>query len=223
MPKILMVVTSHDRIDADHPTGLWLEEFSTPWRAFKNEGFDVVVASPRGGKAPVDPRSLKDVTPDQDALTELSKTVMLMEVGDAGDYDAVFIPGGHGTMWDLATDAALKALLTEFDSEGKVVAAVCHGPAAFVDAIRLGEPATLVEGRRITAFTDSEERAVGLDKAVPFLLASKLREQGANVVEGADWADHVEVDGRFVTGQNPQSSGSTAKRVIEMLKTRATS
>lgn len=218
MARILMIVTSHDRIDDAHPTGLWLEEFAAPWRAFKDAGFEVVVASPKGGKAPVDPRSTQDGTPDAQAVAELEKTLMVMEAGDATEYDAVFIPGGHGTMWDLATSQSVKALLSEFDAQNKIVASVCHGPAAFVDAVKLGAPTTLVHGRTITCFTDAEERAAKLDKAVPFLLASKLREQGANVVEGADWADHIERDGNFITGQNPQSSTSAAKAVVEALK-----
>ena len=221
MPKILIVVTSHGQLDAEHATGLWLDEYAVPRRAFHEAGFDVVTASPHGGQAPIDPRSLEGASPDQDAMVALRETITIGEAGDAADYDAIFFPGGHGTMFDLATNEPVKTLLSEFDAQGKVVAAVCHGPAAFVDAISATDPTRLlVHGRRITAFTDSEERAVHLDTAVPFLLASKLREQGATVVENADWADHVEVDGNLVTGQNPQSSASTAKAVIELLKAR---
>lgn len=219
MPKILMVVTNHDRIDDEHPTGLWLDEYAIPRRVFRDAGFEVVTASPKGGKAPVDPRSTEEGEPDREALAELENTTMLLESGDAGEYDAVFIPGGHGTMFDLATSQALKTLLSEFDAQNKIIAAVCHGPAAFVDAIRAGEAETLVQGRRITAFTDAEERAVKLDSLMPFLLASKLREQGATVVENADWSDHVEVDGTWITGQNPQSSQSTARAVVGALST----
>lgn len=219
MPKILMVVTNHDRIDDEHPTGLWLEEYAIPRRVFRDAGFEVVTASPKGGKAPVDPRSTEEGEPDREALAELENTTMLLESGDAGEYDAIFIPGGHGTMFDLATSQALKTLLSEFDAQNKIIAAVCHGPAAFVDAIRAGEAETLVQGRRITAFTDAEERAVKLDSLMPFLLASKLREQGATVVENADWSDHVEVDGTWITGQNPQSSQSTARAVVGALST----
>ena len=178
-------------------------------------------ATPHGGKAPIDPRSLEDADPNDPARKELEATMTLREAGDAEDYDAVFIPGGHGTMFDLATFDPLKTLLTEFDVQGKIIAAVCHGPAAFVDAIRTGEPETLVAGKRITCFTDDEERAVKLDTLMPFLLESKLREQGANVVTTANFSDHIEIDGTWITGQNPQSSGSTANAVIEALKTRA--
>ncbi len=213
-----MVVTGHGAIDAEHPTGLWLEEYSIPLRAFRDAGFEVVTATPHGGKAPVDPRSLEGITPDEDALHELDNTRMLLEAGEASEYDAIFLPGGHGTMFDLAEFPPIKTLLSEFDVQGKVIAAVCHGPAAFVDAIRTGVPDTLVAGRRITAFTDSEERASKLDALMPFLLASKLREQGATVVENADWSDHVEIDGNWITGQNPQSSASTAKAVVAALQ-----
>lgn len=221
MPKILMIVTGHSQIDSEHPTGLWLEEFSIPLRAFRDAGFEVATATPHGGKAPIDPRSLENKDKNDPAIAELQNTKMLLEAGDVEQYDAVFLPGGHGTMFDLANFQPVKTLLSEFDAEGKLIAAVCHGPAAFVDAIRTGEAETLVAGRRITCFTDSEERGVKLDKLMPFLLESKLREQGANVVTAPDWADHVEVDRNWITGQNPQSSGSTAKAVIEALKTRA--
>jgi putative intracellular protease/amidase len=221
MPKILMVVTGHAQIDVEHQTGLWLEEYSIPWHAFHDAGLDVVTATPHGGKAPIDPRSLEGADPHDPARKELEATMTLREAGDAQDYDAVFIPGGHGTMFDLATFDPLKTLLTEFEAQGKIIAAVCHGPAAFVDAIRTGAPETLVAGKRITCFTDDEERAVKLDTLMPFLLESKLREQGANVVTTANFSDHIEVDGTWITGQNPQSSGSTAKAVIEALKTRA--
>ena len=220
MPKILMVVTNHDRIDDEHPTGLWLDEYAIPRRVFRDAGFEIVTASPKGGKAPVDPRSTEEGKIDREALAELENTTMLLEAGDAGGYDAIFIPGGHGTMFDLAESQALKTLLSEFDAQDKIVGAVCHGPAAFVDAIRAGESRTLVEGRRITAFTDSEERAVKLDKLMPFLLASKLREQGATVIENSDWSDHVEIDGTWITGQNPQSSDSAARAVVSALSSR---
>ncbi len=218
MPKILIVVTGHSQIDADHPTGLWFEEYSTPRSAFGDAGFDVVTATPHGGKVPIDPRSLEGVNADETIMNELSDTRMLLEAGTASEYDAVFLPGGHGTMFDLAEFPPIKTLLSEFDAQGKIIAAVCHGPAAFVDAIRTGEAETLVAGRRITCYTDSEERAVKLDALMPFLLATKLRQQGATVVEGADWADHVEIDRNWITGQNPQSSGSVAQAVIAALK-----
>jgi putative intracellular protease/amidase len=221
MAKILCVVTSHSEIDPEHKTGLWLEEFSIPFEAFRAAGFEVVTASVHGGAAPIDPRSRENVTVSGDVEEALANTCTLHEAGDAMLFEAIFIPGGHGTMFDLANHLPLKTLLSEFDVQGKIIGAVCHGPAAFVDAIRAGEPSTLVAGRTITCFTDAEERETGLDTKVPFLLASKLREQGAIVVENANWADHVEIDGNWITGQNPQSSKSTANAVIEALKIRA--
>lgn len=218
MARILFVVTSHSEIDPDHKTGLWLEEYSIPFRAFRDAGFEVVTASPHGGQAPIDPRSLEGHKADDEALAALAQTRTLLEAGDASGYDAIFLPGGHGTMFDLARNPPVKSLLSEFDAQGKIVAAVCHGPAAFVDAIRAGEPRTLVAGRTIACFTDAEERAVKLDTLMPFLLASKLREQGAVVVENADWSEHVEIDGQWITGQNPQSSAATAAAVVEALR-----
>jgi putative intracellular protease/amidase len=220
MAKILCIVTSHGDIDAEHKTGLWYEEFAVPYRAFRDAGFDVVTVSPRGGKVPLDPRSVENVSVDDDVREVLDSTLTPLEAGDVLGFDAVFVPGGHGTMFDLAASQPIKSVLSEFDVQGKVVGAVCHGPAAFVDAIRAGQPHTLVSGRRITCFTDEEERSTKLDKAMPFLLASKLREQGATVVENAPWSDHIEVDGNWITGQNPQSSASTARAVIEALKAR---
>jgi putative intracellular protease/amidase len=217
MPKILFVVTSHAEIDSEHKTGLWLDEFATPYAALRDAGFEIVTASPRGGQAPIDPRSLEGVDPGG-AAAALAQTHPLHEVGDALQYDAIFIPGGHGTMFDLATSLPVKTLLSEFDAQGKLVVSVCHGPAAFVDAIRAGEPKTLVSGKTITCFTDEEERATGLAPLMPFLLASKLREQGATVVERAPWADHVEIDGTWITGQNPQSSANVAKALISALR-----
>jgi putative intracellular protease/amidase len=214
VPKVLIVVTSHSEIDPDHKTGLWFEEYSIPRRIFREAGFDIVTASPIGGEAPVDPRSLENVQPDEDALAALAETETVQEAGTVDDYDAIFIPGGHGTMFDLAVDPHVKALLRDFDAEEKVIGAVCHGPAAFVGAKR-DDGSYIVTGRRITAFTDSEERAVGLAPLMPFLLASKLRDETANVIEGADWADHVEVDDYIITGQNPQSSASTARAVVQ--------
>jgi len=220
MAKILIIVTGHSEIDAQHQTGLWYDEYAAPYAAFRREGFEVVTASLRGGATPIDPRSLEDAKTDDAVMQALQNTVTLQQAGDAYQYDAVFLPGGHGTMFDLAKSQPLKALISELDAQGKIVAAVCHGPAAFVDAIRAAQPRTLVDGRRVTCFTDAEERATKLDSLMPFLLASKLRAQGANVVEGPDWADHVEVDGNWVTGQNPQSSGSAARAVIEALRAR---
>ncbi|PLX84733.1 MAG: glutamine amidotransferase [Desulfuromonas sp.] len=216
--SILFVVTNCDRIDSDHPTGLWLEEFAVPFEAFREAGFDVEVASPGGGSAPIDPRS----TPPEEqkeqwaaARKALEKTRPLNRV-DSAPFEALFLPGGHGTMFDLPECKALQRLLETFEGQEKVIAAVCHGPAGLVGALgKDGRP--LVAGRTLTAFTDAEEKTVELDGLMPFLLESRLRELGAKFVTGSNWQDHVERDGNLITGQNPQSSASTARAVLELL------
>lgn len=217
--RILMVVTSANRINAEKSTGLWLEEFSVPYLLFKKAGFEVNVASPKGGDAPIDPRSQTDaakVKSWEGASRALQDTARLDAVRAEG-YDAIFIPGGHGAMFDLPGNGQLKELLRQFTTEGKVIAAVCHGPAGLVGATgKDGKP--LVAGKTITAFTDDEERAMALDREMPFLLETKLREEGAKFVGGAKWGSHVEVDGRMVTGQNPASSAAAADAVIRLLK-----
>jgi putative intracellular protease/amidase len=216
--RILMVVTGHDRIDDEHRTGIWFEEFAVPYQAFKEQGWQITVASPRGGSVPVDPRSEPKEEEAQkyaEARAQLQNTRPLAGL-NAADYDAIFLPGGHGVMFDLAEDTTLHRLLGDFEGQGKVIAAVCHGPAGLVGARRAdGQP--LVAGKTITAFTDEEERATGLDKFMPFLLETRLRELGANFVTRPNWSDHVERDGRLITGQNPQSSASIARAVIEAL------
>jgi len=217
-PKSILMVTSHDRIDKDHPTGLWFEEFAVPYGLFRQQGYDITVASPRGGAVPIDPRSgPKDRdTPDtRAALAALAGTARL-EAEASKPYDAIFFPGGHGTMYDLPDNPEVSRLVGRFADEGKVVASVCHGPACFVGA-RRQDGAPVVQGKRLTAFTNAEESAVELDKFMPFLLESRLRDLGARFEVADKWADHVVVDGRLVTGQNPQSSGSAAREVIRLL------
>ena len=216
---ILVIVTSHDRIDADHPTGLWFDEFSAPYTLFRQQGYEVSVASPRGGDTPIDPKSLDgyaDTEENRAARAALSGTKALDQSVNSGDFDALFFPGGHGTMFDLPDNAQVKRLIMEFTAAGKPVASVCHGPSCFAK-ILLDDGTPFVKGRRLTAFTDSEERAVELDGLMPFLLESRLREQGAEFAAGDDWSDNVVVDGSLVTGQNPQSSAGAARAVIELL------
>jgi putative intracellular protease/amidase len=217
--RILIVVTSHDHIDATHPTGLWFEEFAIPYQQFLSQGFEITVASPRGGDVPIDPRSEPDSQEAEQtaqARSVLRQTRSLSEVG-ATDFDAIFLPGGHGTMFDLPGNTTLQHLLGEFASQDKVIAAVCHGPAGLVGA-RLANGTTLVAGKTITAFTNDEERAAELDQSMPFLLESQLRELGGHFVAQSNWSDHVECDGKLITGQNPQSSGSVAKAVLRALQ-----
>lgn len=217
--EILMVVTSADRIAEGKPTGLWLEEFAVPYLLFRQAGFSVTVASPKGGVAPIDPRSLADAAKHKEwetAASVLKETVPLARVTPE-KYTAIILPGGHGTMFDFPGDRHLKELLRQFSASDKVIAAVCHGPAGLVGGTGAdGKP--LVAGKTITAFTDAEEKAINLDKEMPFLLETKLREEGATFVAGEKWAAHVQVDGKLVTGQNPASSEGVAKAVIRLLQ-----
>ena len=214
---VLMVLTSHDRIDDQHATGVWFEEFAVPYRMFRDNSFRVIVASTRGGMVPLDPRSRPN-QPDaaaREALLILERSVPLATVNPE-DFDAVFFPGGHGTMYDLPENPEVTRLVERFSMDNKVIAAVCHGPAALVGPTRAdGHP--LVEGRHLTAFTNAEERDVDLEQRMPFLLETKLKDLGAQVEVAPRWADHVVVDGHLITGQNPQSSGSAARKIIEML------
>ncbi len=219
--QVLMVVTSAERMSNGKPTGLWLEEFAVPYLLFKEAGFEVTVASPKGGKAPVDERSLKEggqVFEWANAIVALDATVRLDQVQAQG-FDAIFLPGGHGTMFDFPDDPDLKRLLHRFAAEDKVIAAVCHGPAGLVGA-KKADGTPLVAGKTITAFTDAEEIAVELDKAMPFMLETRLRKEGATFVVGEKWAAHTQVDGKLVTGQNPASSKGAAEAVIQLLTTR---
>lgn len=217
-PKILIIVTSADRMTSGKPTGLWLEEFAVPYLTFKRAGAVVTVASPKGGAAPVDERSAPKAEQKAawaEASAALASTKALSTI-DPAAFDAVFLPGGHGTMFDLPGNATLGRVLEAFDAKGAVIAAVCHGPAAFVGPKRNdGKP--LVAGRKMTAFTDAEERAAALDKEVPFLLESRLRELGAKFETAPNFQSHAIRDGRFVTGQNPASSEEAAKLVLEAL------
>lgn len=224
--KILMFLTSSATMgEPDKPTGLWFEELATPYYAFVDAGASVTLASIQGGPAPIDPRSVKARGENEDsvdrflndrkAFDALEATVPVEDV-DISTYDAVFLPGGHGTMWDLPQSTALAALLDAIWAQGKVVAAVCHGPAGLVN-VKDETGAPLVRGRRVTGFTDSEERAVGLAEAVPFLLETRLRALGGRYESTADFQPFAIADGRLVTGQNPASSALTAKLTLEAL------
>ena len=219
--NILIVTTSNARFGGPggHPTGVWLEEFAVPYMELLAAGARIVVASPAGGVMPIDPRT----SPDEGqraawspALAAGQNTVPLDGVR-AVDFDAVFIPGGHGPMFDLPDDPHLQSLLTRFHADGKIIAAVCHGPCGLVNA-RRADGEFLVAGVTLTAYTASEEVAAKLDKEVPFVLEGRLRERGANFIARENKADHVERDGQFITGQNPASSTSLARAVVAALK-----
>ncbi len=225
--KILMILTSQATMGDDpRPTGVWFEELATPYYAFVDAGAEVDIASIAGGKIPVDPHSLatKGKNPasverfiaDQAAMTKLNGSYKIDDISPAS-YAAVFLPGGHGTMWDLPKSTKLADLLSSAWADGKVVAAVCHGPAGLVNVKDTqGQP--LVAGRRVSGFTNSEEEAAGLTHTVPFLLETRLRELGAKYEKGPDFQSFAVQDGNLVTGQNPASSARVAELVLDTVK-----
>lgn len=214
---ILMVTTSADSLPNGRKTGVWLEEIAVPYLALAKAGVSITVASPKGGAVPLDPHSLDDASVAKwpDIMDLLKNSVPLRDI-KADGFDAIFMPGGHGTMMDFATDAELKRLLLDFAKADKIIAAVCHGPAGLVGA-KKPDGTPLVAGKTITAFTDEEEIAVQLEKVVPFMLEATLRAEGANFVGGPLWEPHVEADGNLITGQNPASSEAIAHAVLERL------
>ena len=218
-PHVLMIVTSAGKMPDGEPTGLWLEEFAVPYEIFQQAGAKITVASIRGGEAPIDPRSTSsdaDAAKWKEASERLKSTVPIGEVR-AGDFDAVFLPGGHGTMFDFPNHKGLAALLQSFAGAGKPIAAVCHAPAAFVG---FNDPSgsPYVRDKTLTAFTDAEERAVKLEKKVPFLLEQRLRELGADFKAGPDFKPNVHRDGTLITGQNPASSDPAARLLLKTLQ-----
>jgi putative intracellular protease/amidase len=215
---ILLVVTSHAQIEPGHPTGLWLEEFSVPYHAFTEAGYDVVVASPEGGPAPVDPRSMPE-NPDAEekaALEKLRNTLPLAEVKDR-DYVGVFFAGGHGTMFDFPSNPDVQAVVSASMRSNQPLALVCHGPAALVGATD-ADGAPVARGRQITGFTNEEEYAVELADDMPFLLETRLQDQGARFVSVKKFQPNVVIDGNLVTGQNPASSHGAAEALMERIR-----
>jgi putative intracellular protease/amidase len=223
--KVLMVLTSHDRLgDTGKKTGFWLEEFAAPYYTLKDAGADITVVSPRGGQPPLDPKSDEpdaqtDATrrfkADAGAQAVLASTGKLSEV-NAADFDAVFYPGGHGPLWDLAEDQASIALIEAMAAAGKPVALVCHAPGV-LRHVKAADGTPLVRGRKVTGFTNTEEEAVGLTRVVPFLVEDMLKQSGGQYSKGADWQPYVLTDGKLVTGQNPASSEEGAKALIKLL------
>jgi putative intracellular protease/amidase len=237
-PKVLFVATSQDQMGSTgHRTGVWLEELATPYYALLDGGAEVTLVSIKGGAIPWDPRSLpteagngpgekpeeQQEVPasvhrflsDEKAMATARQSPALGSV-DPGSFDAVFLPGGHGPMWDAANDETLAQVIGSLFDQGKVVAAVCHGPAGLVKATQQdGRP--IVGGRRVSAFTNTEEEAVGLKKVVPFLLEDRLKELGGRFERGPDWQPFAIQDGNLITGQNPQSSELVARHVLTAL------
>ena len=223
--NILMVLTSHDRLgDTGKKTGFWLEEFAAPYYAFLDAGVNITIASPAGGQPPLDPSSdtpdtqtkdTKRFKEDSDAQKRLANTKKLADV-KAEDFDSVFYPGGHGPLWDLAVDKNSIELIENFVKQEKPVAFVCHSPAALKNVKIDGE--YLVNGKKVTGFTNTEEEGVGLVDVVPFLLEDVLKANGGNYEKGSDWESFVVEDGLLITGQNPASSEATAKRLLAKLQ-----
>ena len=224
--KILMVLTSHDRLgDTGKKTGLWLEELAAPYYVFKGAGAEIVLASPTGGAVPIDPKSNEpDFQTDQTRRFEadseaqaLTASTIRLDAAHPEEFDAVFYPGGHGPLWDLAEDPQSIAMVATLAAENKPLALVCHAPGVLRHAKRPdGRP--LVEDRKVTGFANSEEEAVGLTEVVPFLVEDALTENGGLYSKGPDWQSYVVIDGRLITGQNPASSAPAAQALLDMLR-----
>lgn len=223
--KILMVLTSHDQLgNTGKKTGFWLEEFAAPYYVFKDAGADITLASPKGGQPPLDPKSDEPdaqtkatlrFKQDPDSQTLLANTLKLASVS-AADYDAVFYPGGHGPLWDLAEDANSIALIEAFYVAGKPVAAVCHAPGVFRHT-KAPDGVPLVQGKSVTGFANTEEAAVGLTNIVPFLVEDELKKNGGQYSKNDDWQPYIVSDRNLITGQNPASSEIGAKAVLQQL------
>ncbi|PSL44330.1 putative intracellular protease/amidase [Chitinophaga niastensis] len=223
--KVLIVVTSFDEVKSTGiKTGTWIEEFATPYYLLTDKGIEVTIASPNGGKAPIDPKSakpefstaaVKRFYSDKVAQKRLDQTVKLNEV-HAKDYDAVFYPGGHGPMWDLPENPLSIHLIASFYEAGKPVALVCHAPAALKNVKdKSGEP--LIKGKQVAGYSNSEETAGQTTAETPFLLEDMLKEKGANYVKGEDWHPFVVASGNLITGQNPASAEAVAEKIIAAL------
>ena len=218
--KILIVLTSHSELgDTGKKTGFWVEEFAAPYYELADAGAEITLASPKGGQPPIDPKS-----EEAEAQTKFTHrfdqdephTLILSDV-KAADYDAVFYPGGHGPLWDLTKDAKSIALIEAFQQQGKPMALVCHAPCALLK-VKLPNGDLLLKGKNVTGFSDTEEAAVKLTKAVPFLLEDELKKAGAHYSKGPDWGVYVQTDGLLITGQNPASAAGAAKALLKLLQ-----
>ncbi|MGP4082197.1 type 1 glutamine amidotransferase domain-containing protein [Pseudalkalibacillus sp. R45] len=216
--RILMIVTNADKINDEKETGLWLEEFAVPYNLFKNQGYDITVKSPKGGQIPLDPNSIPEEEKQEfaEAKDKLTQTDKLSESDLNEDYHGVFLPGGHGTMFDFPDNELMQKIIGQMADESKVIGAVCHGPSGLVN-VTYQDGTPLVKGKKVNGFTDEEEKEMQLVEEMPFLLETTLREKGGEFVRGDKWNDFSVRDGNLVTGQNPMSSESTAQKMIEAL------
>lgn len=221
--KVLMVLTSHDELgNTGHKTGFWLEELAAPYYTFKDAGAEIVLASPKGGQPPLDPKSnepgfqtddTRRFEADAEAKHALADTLKLSEV-DQVDYDAVFYSGGHGPLWDLTNDCNALSLIEDTLAANKPVGLVCHAPGILTNVkAPNGDP--IAKGRKVTGFTNSEEAGVNLVEVVPYLLEDVLREQGGDFSSTDDWGVYTVQDGLLITGQNPASSAQTAQLLLK--------
>ncbi len=225
-PNVLIVLTSNDKLgDTGNKTGYWLEEFASPYYTIRDAGANVEIVSVLGGKPPVDPGSTAEqwltedtekLEKDEAAQAQLASTKSIEEV-KASDYDGIFFPGGHGPLWDFPGNATLANLIEDFDRQDKPIGSVCHGTVALVD-VKNTDGTPIVKGKKISAFTNTEEEGVQLTNVVPFLLEDKFKELGANYERGDDFTSFTVTDGNLVTGQNPQSSVATAKAFMALVK-----
>ena len=224
--KILIVLTSHSELgDTGKKTGFWVEEFAAPYYELADAGAEITLVSPKGGQPPIDPKSeeaeaqtkfTQRFDKDEPLKQKLAHTLKLSDV-KASDYDAVFYPGGHGPLWDLAKDTNSIALLEAFQQQGKPMALVCHAPCALLK-VKLPNGDALIKGKNVTGFSDTEEAGVKLTKVVPFLLEEELKRTGAHYSKGPDWGVYVQTDGLLITGQNPASSAEAAKVLLKLMK-----
>jgi putative intracellular protease/amidase len=224
--KVLFVTTSHDKVgDTGSQTGVWFEELAAPYYVFKEIGADITLASPNGGQVPLDPKSLgiiiatrstKRFLKDVEAMDWLAHSRVLSVI-EADDFDVIFLPGGHGFLWDLANNKNLQQLLESFDSNDKLIGTVSHGVVGLL-SLQNDHGEFLVKGKQLTGFSNSEEEASGLTSVVPFLLETKLLSLGALYSKGANYVNHVVADGNIITGQNPASSEEVAKKIVAMVK-----
>ena len=226
MKKVLFVLTSHDELgNTGEKTGFWIEEFAAPYYTLKDKNVSITLASPKGGTLPIDPRSetedsqtpaTKRFYEDKETQKVLANTLKLSTINEA-DYDAVFYPGGHGPLWDLAEDQTSIKLIEAFYNNNKPVAAVCHAPGVFKN-VKNSDGTPFVKGKKVTGFSNSEEEAVELTDVVPFLVEDMLKEDGGVYSKVDDWNVHVVKDGFLITGQNPASSEKVAELLLETLK-----
>jgi putative intracellular protease/amidase len=221
MKKVLFVLTSHDKLgDTGEKTGFWIEEFAAPYYELADKGVIIDIASPLGGQPPIDPKSSDPSSATEDTKRFDKDTELQAKLADVkqADYDAVFYPGGHGPLWDLATDATSIALIEAFYTNKKPVAFVCHSPGALKNVKVNGE--YLVKGKKVTGFSNTEEEAVGLTKVVPFLLEDALQSNGATYSKIGDWQPYAVEDGLLITGQNPASSKLVAEKLLNQLNSK---